>query len=166
MDDNHILKLRANPYQVIKCLDGILSPGQTQLIKNEIYANVKQLLRLAQSHLRFATTASGNDSWRQKVSRAYYACYLASCAVRLAISGVYSTDVNDHKKVGQLPSDFPNNSTWCNFLTTLRADRNMADYDHSARASSLEMPGAQYIQETQDFITAVKDYLRSKGVIS
>jgi len=111
MDANHILKLKINPYKLIECLDTILPANQTNLIRQEIHSNVRQLVRLAQSHLRFAKTATGRDAWRQKVSRAYFACYLASRAVRLAVSGHYNTESKDHKNIGELPrataSKFP-----------------------------------------------------------
>jgi uncharacterized protein (UPF0332 family) len=165
MDANHILKLRSNPYQLIKCLDSILPVDQTDLIRLEIYSNVKQLIRLAQSHLRFAKATTGKECWRQKVSRSYFACYLASRAIRLAISGQYNTDIKDHKNIGELPDDFPSVSTWQNFFITLRADRNMADYDHTAKTSSLEMSSTQYIDKTANFIMEVKLYLQRKGVI-
>ncbi len=165
MDASHILKLKSNPYEIIKCLSTILPIDQTDLIKEEIHSNVKQLVRLAQSHLRFAEGVTGKDAWRQKVSRAYFACYTGSCAVRLAVSGQYSTDVNDHRKIGDLPDDFPSLSNWQNFFTTLRADRNLADYDHTARASSLEMSSALYLKKTGDFIREVKNHLGAKGVI-
>jgi hypothetical protein len=37
--------------------------------------------------------------------------------------------VEDHKKVAELPNDFPGLAGWNDILTQMRRDRNLADYD-------------------------------------
>ena len=148
MDDNHLLKL--NPNKVIKCLDGIITPTELDKIHQELNVNVKQLIRLAEAHLRFGKAATGMLSWRQRVSRGYYACYSASKAVRLGVQGIYDTDVKDHKKIGVLPDTFPNQAHWKNLLTKFRGDRNIADYDHSESENVLEMNGTAYLEKATE----------------
>lgn len=163
MDDDHLLKL--NPHQVIKCLDGIITASELDKIKQEIGNNVKQLIRLAESHLRFANAASGILSWRQRVSRGYYACYSASKAIRLGVQGIYNTDVKDHQKIGSLPDTFPNHAHWKDLLTKFRGDRNIADYDHSESESALEMNSTAYLAKATEFLNETKTFLRHRGLL-
>ena len=53
---------------------------------------------------------------------------------------MFSTEVDDHKKVGDFPDEFPKRSIWADVLTKFRADRNLADYDHTARSEDLSTP--------------------------
>ncbi|WP_144058187.1 hypothetical protein [Novipirellula maiorica] len=163
MEDNHVLNL--NPHKTMRCLAGILTPAEISKIQDEINANAIQLMRLADAHLRFAKSASGQLSWRQRVSRGYYSCYSASKAVRLAVQGTYDTDVKDHKQIGDLPAGFPNRQTWKDLLTKFRADRNIADYDHSETENALELPSTQYLDEATAFIAEAKAFLRDRGVL-
>ena len=137
MEDTNILKAKLPT--LIKCLKSILKPAQVSLVEDEIHKNVKQLIRLSESHLHFASSANGIGKWRQEVSRAYYCCYTASKAVRLAVNFVYNDQVDDHRKINDLPSAFPNRAKWQDFLTKFRGDRNLADYDHTNCINSLEM---------------------------
>lgn len=163
MHDNHLLQL--NVRKVIRCVDSIISAGELAKIEAELRSNVQQLMRLGRAHLRFAKQASGPLSWRQRVSRGYYSAYLASRAIRLEVTGAYSTDPSDHKKIGELPGDFEAASRWKDFLTKFRADRNLADYDHSVSESALELPSAEYLAEADSFFNQAKRYLQSRGAL-
>lgn len=163
MDDNHLLKL--NPHQVMKCLDGIITTAELNKIQQEVNVNVRQLIRLAESHLRFANAATGILSWRQRVSRGYYACYSASKAVRLGVYGTYDTDVKDHKRIGTLPDSFPDHAHWKDLLTKFRGDRNIADYDHSESENALEMNSNAYLAKATEFLNETKNFLRQKGLL-
>jgi uncharacterized protein (UPF0332 family) len=162
LGDDHLLRL--NPARVIRCLKGILDAQELASIQSEIDLNVGALLRLAIAHRRFAAQVTGRLSWRQSVSRAYYACYTASRAVRLSVYGVYETDVSDHKKVGNLPEDFADSATWQDLLTKFRADRNLADYDHTALQADLELSVSDYLTKTDTFLTQCRTSLRNRGV--
>ena len=164
MDKYHLLQL-GNPQTVMKCLESVVDHVQLQAIQAEVERNTRQLLRLADTHYRFAARATGQDSWRQTVSRGYYACYIASRAVRLAVHGKYNTDPSDHKKIADLPSDFPQSDQWEDFLTKFRADRNMADYDHTRCRPSLALDPGEYLMGARDFINATKHYLNGRGHI-
>ncbi len=163
MDDNHLLNL--NPYKTLRCLDGILSDHELSKIRKALQENVKQLFRLSEGHLRFAATVSGRVSWRQRVSRAYYSCYCASRAVRLAKNGFYDTDPSDHKRIGNLPDDFPSKAIWEDLLTKFRADRNLADYDHTVGESALELKSLEYLDKAERFLRESRSYLRGRGLI-
>jgi hypothetical protein len=73
--------------------------------------------------------------------------------------------VDDHKRIGDLPDAFPNRAIWADILTKFRADRNLADYDHTARAAELEYTAEQYLNYASELLTAIKAYLRREGVI-
>ncbi len=165
MDKTHPLNL--NLQKVVSCLGGILLPAEIEKITTELYRNVRQALRLSEGHLRSARGAKtqGMGAWRQVVSRGYYSCYCASRAVRLAKTGVFSTEVDDHKRVGDLPDAFPDHAIWADILTKFRADRNLADYDHTAQPRSLEYSPQQYLTHAGKFLEEVKRYLRSEGII-
>jgi len=163
MEDDHILNL--NPRKVIRCLRPVIPADQVDKIEAELRTNVQQLLRLGQAHLRFAKRASGQSVWRQRVSRGYYCAYSTSKAIRLEVTGVYSTEPGDHKKIGDLPDDFSDLSRWKDLLTKFRADRNLADYDHTVGESALELPSATYLTVAEEFLNVAKDYLRARGAL-
>ena len=147
MHQNHLLQL--NVRKTIRCLDSILSAGELAKIEAELKNNVRQLIRLGQAHLRFAKQASGSLSWRQRVSRGYYGAYSASKAIRLEVNGIYNIDLKDHQKIGDLPGDFKAATRWRDFLTKFRADRNLADYDHSVSEKALELPSVKYLAQAE-----------------
>ena len=160
MESTHPLNL--NLRQVISCLTGVLSQVEAQKIEEELRRNVRQALRLSETHLR---SARAMNSWRNVVSRGYYCCYCASRAIRLAETGIFSTETDDHKKVGNLPAGFPNRAVWSDVLTKFRADRNLGDYDHTARPRNLEYSSGKYLVFAGDFLNEAKRYLRARGII-
>ena len=161
MDKNHLLTL--NLGKTLGCLRGILSQAEIAKIEAAISENTRQLIRLAEDHLRFAGRANGRSSWRQRVSRGYYSCYVASRAIRLACKLEYSQDVKDHKSIANLPTDFPERTIWEDRLTKFRADRNISDYDHSVTERNLEFSSQTYLEYAAIFLRESKGYLRSKG---
>jgi hypothetical protein len=73
--------------------------------------------------------------------------------------------VEDHKRIGDLPDAFPNRTRWADVLTKFRADRNLADYDHTARSADLEYSAAEYLIHAEKFIAEVRTYLHEQGII-
>lgn len=163
MDEDHILNL--NLQKVLRCLPNILAQDELNKIRKALCDNVHQLLRLGRAHLRFAQRAEGLASWRQRVSRAYYCVYCTSRAIRLAINGYYNIDPGDHKNIGDLPSDFPSKSIWQDFLMKFKADRNLADYDHSVSEKALELRSKEYVEKADAFYREARKYLIGRGAI-
>jgi uncharacterized protein (UPF0332 family) len=163
MKEDHLLQL--NPRKVIRCLRPLISGAEINAIEAEVQRNVVQLIRLGQAHLRFAGRVEGQNMWRQRVSRAYYCAYSVSRAVRLAVHGVYSTDPGDHKKLGDLPADFSDVPRWQDLLTKFRADRNLADYDHTITEAALEMRSNAYLKVAEEFLAVAKQYLKARGAL-
>ncbi len=162
--NDHLL-LRLNPRKIVQCLTPFLPAAELEKITGEMRRNVKQLFRLSQAHYRFALRAAGPFCWRQRVSRGYYSVYNMSRAIRLEVHGYYSVDASDHKKVASLPDDFPSASRWKDFLMKFRADRNLADYDHSVSEKSLELRSGVYLARTKIFLNDARTYLKARGAI-
>lgn len=165
MEKTHPLNL--NLRKVVACLNRVLNTSELGKVEAELYRNVRQAIRLSEAHLRYAQSAVGarRGSWRQVVSRGYYCCYCASRAVRLSDSGTFSTEVEDHKKIGDLPDAFPERNKWEDILTKFRGDRNVADYDHTAGMNMLEYSPREYLGHAETFLQEVKTYLHSGGAI-
>ena len=134
----HILLAAGNLNKLKINLVNVIDDTAIHAIEDEINKNVAKLYLLGKSHYSFAIRQN-NRSWRQKVSRLYYGAYNASRAVRLCVTGEYSADSGDHKKIGNLPDGFPNRATYSNRLSTLRDDRNLCDYDHTVNCSDLSI---------------------------
>lgn len=153
-----------NPRKIITILDGILDQANLDLIEAEIRRNTSQLFDLAITHYRFANSLN-RSQWRQKVSRLYYAGYSASKAIRYFSTGHHSTEGADHKKVGDLPGDFPRKNFFTNKLTVLRDARNTCDYDHTSKANSLIISTKESSEVVTEFLKESKGYLSGRGVI-
>lgn len=136
MRSPHLLKAGSNVRRLRENLAGVLDASALALVDAELRANVAQLFRLGTSHFDFARGPAANH-WRQRISRLYYAAYAVVRAVKLEVDGHYSTEVADHAKVGDLPQALTNRERYKNELGSLRDDRNLADYDHSADETEL-----------------------------
>lgn len=121
------------------------------------------MLELGKNHFNFAKSLSKRN-WRQKVSRYYYGAYNSSKAIRYFIDGYHSTDSSDHKKIGNLPEDFPNKETYNTRLKELRDDRNKCDYDHSITENDLFIPYRESEELTRNFLKDSVTYLTERGL--
>lgn len=162
MKSPHLLRVGANVRRVKENLVNVLDRDGIDAIETEICTNVRQLYLLGKSHYSFAVRQN-NRFWRQKISRLYYAAYSVSRAVRLCVSGEYSTESGDHKKVESLPEDFPDKSTYGNRLGVLRDDRNLCDYDHVALRTDLVLGVDDSLRLVEDFMRDARIYLRKRG---
>jgi hypothetical protein len=158
------LKDFPNHQRVRKALESILHRGALTPYDEAVKATCRCYLRLAQAHLRIVRRRPVLD-WRTRVSRAYYASYNASRAVRFFVYGQVANDVEDHKRVGELPNDFPDRDTWSTRLTDMRVDRNTADYDPwpDSRVGLKSRPEVN-AQRAREFWRAALLYLKARGV--
>ena len=163
MKSGHLLRAGVNVRRIKESLVNIVDAAAISAIEAEILLNAAQLYQLGQSHYYFAIRQN-NRSWRQKVSRLYYAAYNVSRAVRLCVSGDYSADSSGHKKIETLPDGFPNRNNYVNRLGMLRDDRNLCDYDHTAKLTDLEVGAHEAVELVQHFLRDAGDYLRRRGV--
>lgn len=151
-----------NPRKVKENLESILGP-EAEAIESEIGRNTKDLYKLALYHYRFAVRLT-RPHWRQRVSRLYCAAFAASRAIRLQTTGQYSTEVADHKRIENLPDDFPKKAQFSNRLPVLREDRNTCDYGHDSKVENLVLSTAEATQLVADFLRITRSYLIAQGV--
>jgi len=163
MKTPHLLRAGANVRKLKDNLAHVVDATAIAAIEAEIRANVFQLYVLGQNHYFFAVRQN-NRSWRQKISRLYYATYNVSRALRLCVYGDYSTDSSDHKKIDALPEDFPNRSRYANRLGVLRDDRNLCDYDHTAKMTDLVGSVGDSAELAHEFLKDAQSYLKGRGV--
>lgn len=159
----HLLLAAANVRKLHSNLVNVVEQAALDSIQTEINVNIGQLYALGRAHFSFAQRHNNRD-WRQKASRLYYGAYNVSRAVRLCVSGEYSTDPSDHKKIQSLPDDFPNKNTYANRLAVLREDRNLCDYDHAASRNDLLSSVEDSAEIVEKFLRDAKGYLRGRGV--
>jgi hypothetical protein len=163
MKSPHLLRAGTNVRKLKDNLVNVVDATAISAIEAEICANVTQLYALGRNHYYFAVRQN-NRSWRQKISRLYYAAYNVSRAVRLGVNGDYSVDSSDHKKIESLPDDFPDKNKYANRLSVLREDRNLCDYDHTAKLADLVVGANDASVLVQQFIKDAQGYLMQRGI--
>lgn len=163
MKTPHLLRAGANVRKLKDNLVNVVDAGAISAIETEILSNVAQLYTLGKSHYYFAIRQN-NRSWRQKISRLYYAAYNVSRALRLCVNGEYSMESSDHRKIEILPNDFPNKNRYENRLGVLREDRNLCDYDHTARIVDLVVSVNEATELVQQFLKDTQSYVKQRGV--
>lgn len=141
----------------------IIDNSAVAAIEDEIKKNTRELFVLGEEHYNFARQTT-KSHWRQRVSRLYYGAYNVRRAIQLSDDGLYSTDSSDHKNIHKLPNSLNNIEIYKNQLKTLREDRNLADYDHSASENDLVFTQDQYEQLITNFIRDARTFLNQKGV--
>jgi hypothetical protein len=163
MKSQHILQASSNCYRLRTHLSSLLDAAVIQLITDEINANAVQLVKLGLTHYRFAKRTHISN-WRQIVSRLYYAAYNMVRGVRLLEDGSYSTDSSDHKRIDALPETFPHKDKYINQLPSLRDDRNLSDYDHTAAKRELIISIPEAFALVNELQKDVRTYFHNKGV--
>lgn len=161
MRSPHILLLNKNVAELKRELAHVLTKKSSMAFDAAVKENVVQLFGLGEHHFEFAKALPALH-WRQVVSRSYYGAYSVSKAVRLAVRGQYSQEVKDHEKVGELPDDFADKSTYANRLRLLRDDRNLCDYDHTAVEPDLGISAADTLTLVGNFVLHARAYLRAR----
>ena len=161
----HLLHAGDNLRRIKENLRGVVDDAAVDAIEAAIRQNVKELYVLARRDFAFARRLSAVH-WRHCISRLYYAAFCAARAVKLEVDGEYSASVGEHDNVWKrLPKRFPDRDRFANRLAILRSDRNICDYDHTARARDLIIGRADSLALVEDFLKDVKVFLISRGLI-
>lgn len=121
-------------------------------------------LKLATRHLADAKASYKQKGTRRAVfSRAYYAVYNASKAVRYVTTGFVSLHGDDHQKAGDLPDDFPDVENWALDINRLREHRQKADYDGwEATPKEFSLTATKSLELATAFVSEAKQYLDGK----
>jgi len=109
---------------------------------------------LGREHLKDAEAAYHARRTRSVYSRAYYAVYNASKAVRYHVNGVVSLKGDDHKKASDLPGDFPDVAKWTARIPEMYEHRLRADYDNWRLTSQ------EHVLQPQDCLALAKQFLQ------
>jgi hypothetical protein len=137
-----------------------LGAAEGQIKDNAHYVGLRWW-KLAQMHLREAKRSLKNKSKRTTYSRAYYAVYNASKAVRYVATGAVSLKADDHQKASELPGDFSTPAAWAVKITKLYEQRLRADYDYWTGARGrFTMKTVDCVKTASDFLKVCKSYLR------
>jgi sulfur relay (sulfurtransferase) DsrC/TusE family protein len=97
---------------------------------------VASWFKLAKEHSVEMAKLDVDQLPRAAYSRAYYAAYNASKAVRYMSRGVVSLHGDDHRKIADLPDTFPNVNMWARELQVMYQHRLRADYDNWTQTPS------------------------------
>lgn len=121
---------------------------------------------LGMQHLEEAQKVLSVGCARAAYSRAYYAAYNASKAVRYLKSGWVSLKGDDHQRAGpDLPSDLPDVSKWSEIISLLLEHRLRADYDNwsDTFGANSVMP-EEAVELAKSFVDAAYIYMKTLGV--
>lgn len=106
------------------------------LLDSVVAEVIKGWFRLAQAHANELEKLDPDQLPRAVYSRAYYAAYNASKAVRYACYGFVSLKGDDHRSVSDLPDSFPDVESWARDLPIMYEHRLRADYDNWSQTPS------------------------------
>ncbi len=162
-DERLFLHLVKNHAELRHNLAQLSLVGDQDELKRKALDVTRCWFDLAREHLRDANTAQKARRPRATYSRAYYAVYNASKAVRYCVFGKVSMRADDHQKAVDLPSDFPNLEHWTVRIAQLYEHRLRADYDNwQLTPREQRMRPRKCVEEAGRFVMAWRDYLQGK----
>jgi hypothetical protein len=135
-----------------------LTQAADRIDANARYVSLRWLA-LGKEHVAEAR-AQVESAGRGAYSKAYYAVYNTSKAVRYLVKGTVSLKGDDHGLASELPDDFPEVDRWAQTITNLYEHRLRADYDNwreTASENSLTPEGAVVVAE--EFLQVANDYM-------
>jgi hypothetical protein len=159
-DERRALELLKNHAEFKATLVSLTMNGDLPILESHVYAVAQKWFELARMHYVDASAVDAAMNPRSVYSRAYYAAYNASKAVRYVVRGFVSLKGDDHKKVADLPGSFPDVDSWVSKLPLLCEHRLRADYDNwSDTASENLLAPADCLAMAADFIKAAEQFL-------
>ena len=121
---------------------------------------VKSWFQLAREHAEELRILDPDKLPRAVYSRAYYAAYNASKAVRYISRGIVSLSGDDHRKVSELPNSFPSVDTWARDLQVMYEHRLRADYDNwTQTAAEHTLKPGECAELAQRFLVVCEAFL-------
>ena len=124
----------------------------------------KRWFLLAEEHLNEARAALLSAHSRTTFSRAYYASYNVSKAMRYLVNGEVSLKGDDHGKASaDLPNDLPDVAHWAEEITRLYEHRLFADYDNWIDTqANMKLNPHDATEIATQFIEHARDYINNK----
>ena len=162
-DERKTLELIKNHGEFKSTLIALSMSGDLNTLESHVLKVTQKWFDLARMHLLDATAVDVKRNSRSVYSRSYYAAYNASKAVRYFVSGFVSLRGDDHKKVGELPGNFPDVDTWLSNLSLLYEHRLRADYDNWAHTASENiLTPSECLVMARKFIEAAEQFLHTE----
>lgn len=159
-----LLRRWVNHGQFAKTLQDLGLTSDLARLKEYVHAVTAAWFLLGRQHLEESEKALSGGLDRAARSRAYYAVYNISKALRFFVKGVVSLKGDDHKAAGDLPSDFPNADSWGRKIAVLYEHRLRADYDNwHDTAASHTLTADECVGYARDFHDAAVPYLAQKA---
>lgn len=167
-DERLLLRLVRNHAETKETLKKLGLNSDLALFEQKVGDVARSWFRLAREQLLDAELGKQNGRIRLTYSRAYYAMYNASKAIRYLVIGTVSLRGDDHGKAStDLPDDFPDVAMWSARVTSLYEHRLRADYDNYAdTASEHSITIEDSYKTAAEFIAVCETYIKNKlGVI-
>jgi hypothetical protein len=159
-DERKALELLRNHAEFKTILVSLTMGGDLPKLEAHIHGVARRWFELARLHQADAAAAGIRKHPRAVYSRAYYAAYSASKAVRYVVFGSVSLGGDDHRKVGDLPNSFPNAAQWAVDLPLLYEHRLRADYDNwSDTPSENTLSPKNCLKKSAAFLAAAEQFL-------
>ena len=163
VDEREFLRLTRNYSEFRAKLTTLGLPAASQEVSENAQHVALCWLRLALEHRDDAQSALASNRDRAVYSRSYYAVYNASKSVRYVVTGAVSLIGDDHKKVSDLPDDFPDVAKWAETITKLKEHRLRADYDNwNTTTAELYLSSADAVALSEEFLREAAKYLETK----
>lgn len=163
LSELEFLKLTGNHNEYCSKLGRLGLDDAAKKIRRDAFAIASRWYRLALEHLDDAEHALRGPRQRAAYSRAYYAAYNASKALRYLNFGSVSLAGDDHRRAVDLPDDFPRGAEFSQFITTLFEHRLAADYDNwRETAAQFSLDVHQSVERTRLFVTSVREFALDK----
>jgi uncharacterized protein (UPF0332 family) len=162
-DERRFLKNIRNHAEFRRNLSDLSMVTDLHVLDGRVVAITACWMTLGDEHLADAIAAHSVGRIRATYSRAYYAAYNASKAVRYHVNGVVSLKGDDHHAAPELPDDFPDVDRWSKFVATLYEHRLRADYDNwSTTSSENSLAPSDCVSQAQQFLAECRQYLLDK----
>jgi hypothetical protein len=159
-DERKALELLKNHAEFKSTLVSLTMSGDLPILEAQVHAVARKWFELARLHYADAAAADIRNNPRAVYSRSYYAAYNASKAVRYVVQGFVSLRGDDHKKVGDLPSSFPDVDAWGAKLPLLYEHRLRADYDNwSGTTTENVLSPGECLAASDAFLKAASQFL-------
>ncbi len=162
-DERLALELIKNHAEFKANLVSLTMSGDLQILESHVHAVARRWFQLARMHRDEAAAVDPALSPRTVYSRAYYAAYNASKAVRYIVNGSVSLRGDDHRKVAALPDSFPEVDAWTARLPRLYEHRLRADYDNwTDTDSENQLSPPECLAAAREFLMVSEQFLQSE----
>ena len=162
-DERNTLELLKNHAEFKAKLVSLAMSTDLHLLESHVQSVARKWFELARAHYDDASAADPAANSRCVYSRAYYAAYNASKAVRYIVYGSVSLAGDDHRKIADLPDNYPKVDAWTAKLPILYEHRLRADYDNwSGTGSENGLSPQQCLADAKEFIDTTAHYLEKE----